>query len=183
MSVTTHPQVNYKTIKLSKGKHHSPEDGACVMELASMLAGEPFSDRPQSVCPVIGAVLRHYNDSLDDRRRQDLYGCASQVLGTRSCSSVERERIARCAEFVSDLRASHSRLRRALRPRRIQTGPIAESEAAGRAIVATIGRHSDRTHALMLRLIDELCDIGRPGQAHADQRWHSISSRPIDIAR
>jgi hypothetical protein len=29
------PPVSYQTIKLSKGKHASPEDGACVMELAS----------------------------------------------------------------------------------------------------------------------------------------------------
>ena len=29
----------------------------CVMELASMLAGERFGDRPVSVCPVIGAFL------------------------------------------------------------------------------------------------------------------------------
>jgi AhpD family alkylhydroperoxidase len=40
------------------------------MELASMLAHEPFSERPQSVCPVIGAFLRAYNDRLDDRWRQ-----------------------------------------------------------------------------------------------------------------
>lgn len=40
--------VSYQTIKLSKGKHTDPEDGACVMELASMLAGEPFTDHPAS---------------------------------------------------------------------------------------------------------------------------------------
>ncbi|MBV9806078.1 MAG: hypothetical protein JO286_02790, partial [Solirubrobacterales bacterium] len=50
--------VSYQTIKLSKGKHTSPEDGACVMELASMLSGEPFTDHPASVCPVIGSFLR-----------------------------------------------------------------------------------------------------------------------------
>jgi hypothetical protein len=65
--------VSYQTITLSKGKHASPEDGASVMELASMLAGEPFSDHPQAVCPVIGSFLRAYNDRIDDRRRQDLY--------------------------------------------------------------------------------------------------------------
>ena len=31
-----------------------------------MLAGEPFNDRPQSVCPVIGSFLRAYNDRIDD---------------------------------------------------------------------------------------------------------------------
>jgi len=45
--------ANHQTIKLSKGRHRGPEDGACAMELASMLAGEPFSDHPDSVCPVI----------------------------------------------------------------------------------------------------------------------------------
>ena len=44
--------VTYQTIKLGKGKHSSPDDGACVMELASMLAGESFTDHPSSVCPV-----------------------------------------------------------------------------------------------------------------------------------
>jgi len=54
--------VGYQTITLSQGKHGSPEDGVCVVELASILAGEPFTDHPQSVCPVIGAFLRAYND-------------------------------------------------------------------------------------------------------------------------
>ena len=41
MTCTTH-----QTVKLSRGKHDSPDEGACVMELASMLAGEDFSDHP-----------------------------------------------------------------------------------------------------------------------------------------
>jgi hypothetical protein len=57
------------TITLSKGKHDSREDGACAMELTSMLAGEPFSDHPRSVCPVIGSFLRAYNDRIDDGRQ------------------------------------------------------------------------------------------------------------------
>ena len=27
-----------------------------------MLAGEPFTDQPESVCPVIASFLRAYND-------------------------------------------------------------------------------------------------------------------------
>ena len=84
--------VTYQTIKLSKGKHRSPEDGACVIELTSMLAGEQFTDHPVSVCPVIAALLRSYNDSLDDRRRQNLYAYASRVVGSRSTVAVERAR-------------------------------------------------------------------------------------------
>ena len=76
--------VSHQTIKLSPGKHYSPDDGACVMELASMLAGEPFNDHPASVCPVLGSVLRSYNDSVDDDARQDLYAYAARVVGTRA---------------------------------------------------------------------------------------------------
>ena len=36
--------VRHQTIKLSRGWHDSPDEGACVMELASMPAGEEFSD-------------------------------------------------------------------------------------------------------------------------------------------
>ena len=34
-------RVTHQTVRLTTGKHTSPSDGACVMELASMLAGEP----------------------------------------------------------------------------------------------------------------------------------------------
>ena len=56
--------ISHQTVRLSRGRHQGPDQGACVMELASMLAGEPFSDHPGSACPVIGAFLRAYNDGL-----------------------------------------------------------------------------------------------------------------------
>jgi hypothetical protein len=92
--------VNYQTIKLGKGKHSSPEEGACVMELASMLAGEPFTDHPASVCPVIGSFLRSYNDSVDDGRRQALYEYASRVVGSRGSRRAQQERADRLAEWA-----------------------------------------------------------------------------------
>src|SRR6201993_5422047 len=95
--------VTFQTIKLSKGKHASPDDGACVMELASMLAGEPFSDHPATACPVIGSFLRAYNDSIDDDRRQDLYALAASVVGTRTSISIQRARAARPAARAGDV--------------------------------------------------------------------------------
>ena len=92
---TNRAPVSYQTVKLSRGKHSSPQDGVCVMELASMLAGEEFTDHPQAVCPVIGAFLRAYNDRVDDRSRQDLYAYAAMVVGTRSTIDVERQRAQR----------------------------------------------------------------------------------------
>lgn len=66
-------RLNHQTVRLTRGPNSSPDEGVCAMELASMLAGEPFSDRPISVSAVITGVLRTHNDRIDDRRRQDLY--------------------------------------------------------------------------------------------------------------
>jgi hypothetical protein len=101
--------TSYQTVRLSRGRHASPEDGACVMEMASMLANEPFSDHPPSVCPVIGAFLRVYNDAVDDERRQDLYCYASKVVGSRSGEDVTAARAAVLAERTRELRRARRR--------------------------------------------------------------------------
>src|SRR5689334_11718147 len=94
--------ISHQTVRLSAGKHSSPQEGACVMELASMLAGEQFTDHPACVCPVIGSFLRAYNDSVDDDRRQDLYAYAARVVGSRACTRVQRARADRLAQWSSE---------------------------------------------------------------------------------
>ena len=49
-------ETSFQTVRLCRGKHWSPAQGACVMELSSMIAGEPFTDRPASVCRVIAGL-------------------------------------------------------------------------------------------------------------------------------
>ena len=71
-----------------------------------MLADEPFTDRPATISPVIGAFLRTYNDGLDDGRRQDLYPLASLIVGTAAGRAVERERASRCLGFARALGAA-----------------------------------------------------------------------------
>jgi hypothetical protein len=73
-----------RTPRLEFGSHDSPDDGVCIVELASMLAGEPFSDRPSCVCPVIAAYLRGWNDRLGHRDRQRLVPYAQRVVGSRA---------------------------------------------------------------------------------------------------
>jgi hypothetical protein len=63
----------HQTVRLSAGSHAAPDDCACVLELASMLNGEPFSDRPPSVCPALREFLQGYNDGLPDDLRQELF--------------------------------------------------------------------------------------------------------------
>jgi hypothetical protein len=153
--------VSYQTVKLSKGKHSSPDDGACVMELASMLTGEPFTDHPGSVCPVIGSFLRAYNDAIDDRRRQDLYAYASTVVGSRTSVDVQRRR----AQFLTiwerhSRRNGWMRLLVPARMRKLAGHRHPSLESVGTHAVHSISRHDDVTHQAVLEAIDDLLALG-----------------------
>ena len=58
--------------RLSYGTHASPDEGRCAMEWVSLLAGEPHSDEPACVSPVLRAFCTTLNDSLEDEPRQRL---------------------------------------------------------------------------------------------------------------
>jgi len=145
--------VTFQTIKLSRGKHSSPENGACVMELASMLADEPFSDRPDSASPVIAAFLRTYNDGIDDELRQDLLALASLIVGTAASQAVERDRASRCLEFTRSLGQGL--------PTGRATIGIASSEASGSwaALAALASGPSAEVHARTLEFVRELAGV------------------------
>jgi hypothetical protein len=68
------------------------------MELASMLAGEPFSDAPRCVSPAVAGFLRVYNDYADETTRQELYAYAARAVGTKASLEVEARRVDLCLE-------------------------------------------------------------------------------------
>jgi hypothetical protein len=175
--------ATFQTIKLSKGKHSSPDDGACVMELASMLAGESFTDHPASVCPVIGSFLRAYNDTVDDDHRQDLYEYASRVVGSRAGADVQRTR----AEYLNAWaqRFQRTRWTRFLVPDRVRS--IAQQrhpslESVGTHAVHAISKHTDETHAAVLAAIDHLLAIGEGDRPAAQTAAPVPRSQPVDAA-
>ena len=152
-------RVTYQTVKLSKGRHSAPEEGACVMELASMLAGEPFSDHPVSVCPVIGSCLRAYNDWIDDDRRQDLYRYASRVVGTRAPQEIQRARADRVIAWVGE--AARRRWTRFLLVRGMFALMLwPQPDDLGSRMVQAVARRRRGSHEEVLGLIDELIGIG-----------------------
>jgi hypothetical protein len=161
------PPISHQTIKLSRGRHSSPEHGACVMELASMLAGEGFSDHPRSVSRPIASFLRGYNDLLDDRRRADLYKYAAQTVGTASLTGLEDARSAHLLAWADEQwqrRSARSVLER-FRLRRACKERSADPEPAGTYAVHAIGRITDQRHESALALIDELIAMGAPGSS------------------
>src|SRR3977135_2923920 len=96
--------ASHQTVRLGPGRHDGPGGVVCVMELASMLAGERFSDRPSSVCPVVGALVRAYNDAVDARRRKDLYRFAADAVGTRGDFTLQRKRAELALDYVRECR-------------------------------------------------------------------------------
>ena len=92
--------MNPERVRLDAGSHDSPGDGACVVELASLLAREEFSDRPECVCPVIAAFLRGWNDRAAYADRQRLRPYAQRIVGTRASRNVTRWRRDLCLAWT-----------------------------------------------------------------------------------
>ncbi|HUA03649.1 MAG TPA: hypothetical protein VMB27_07065 [Solirubrobacteraceae bacterium] len=180
------PHAYHQTVRLEKGKHVSPTEGACVMELASLLAGEPFTDHPRSVSPLIATFLRMYNDRVDSRRRQDLYAVAASTVGTRASADVEARRAEQLLAWSRALRGparwlAFIRTLGAGRPAKNQ--PLTRHEIASIAMHA-IGRIDDDVHAATLALVAELvattetteddrsakCDFGVPKTTASPQQ-------------
>ena len=81
---------------------HGPNDGAmCAMEAAAYIAGEPWSDHPQCVSPVIAAFMRTWNDALPDAdRTRLLLPLIPETIGTRTTDADEETRAWRATDWL-----------------------------------------------------------------------------------
>jgi hypothetical protein len=68
---------------LSRGKHRSARKGACFMEMASVLANEPWSDHPKCTHPLLASLARLVNDHTSDANRGELAVLIPSVVGLR----------------------------------------------------------------------------------------------------
>jgi hypothetical protein len=151
--------ISHQNVRLGPGRHPQPGKVVCVLELASMLAGDRFGDRPVSVCPVIGSILRAYNDNIDDRRRQDLFRFAADAVGTRRDYRVQRHRAdAALAWAVTRYEGRGGTL---LSP----PDPEGPRDEIGYYVVGSlangrpVGGWSDDEHGAMIALLEELIEI------------------------
>jgi hypothetical protein len=102
---------------LRAGAHLTPEDGACLMEYVSVLAGKPFNDHPARTDPTLATVARLVNDASTDAGRPLLATFAPLLAETgsapdaRRTAAVVRATVLAATEAAGDSR----RLRRLLR--------------------------------------------------------------------
>ena len=92
VKATTTAPLRIESLRLEPGSHASPDQGVCIVELASILAREKFSDEPDCVCDVIGAFLRSWNDRASHVDRQRLRPYASRIVGTSGGRAITRKR-------------------------------------------------------------------------------------------
>jgi hypothetical protein len=92
--------IERRGLRLRPGSHQTPSEGVCVVELASLLAHERFSDRPDCVCPVVAAFLRAWNDRLSYAERQRLLPYAERIVGSRADRATTRRRRDFCLSWA-----------------------------------------------------------------------------------
>lgn len=78
---------------LAWGGHETPESGACAMEYASVLAGEPFSDHPTCTLELLAQAMRNANDDMEDEDRQKLLPLIPRVIDTNPYTWQAQNRV------------------------------------------------------------------------------------------
>lgn len=63
--------------------HLHPDDGACLMEAAALLATGRFTDSPPGTNPVLAALARAVNDSVSEPTRRALWPLAADLADAR----------------------------------------------------------------------------------------------------
>jgi hypothetical protein len=169
-------RIDPDSVRLEPGAHRSPRDGVCLMELASIVGNERFSDRPRCVCVVIAAFLRDWNDRSGHAQRQQLRPYARRVVGSRSGRSVTRRRRDLCLIWAG-ANLSGNPLSRAMRRLAIRLRILALvglrpalrlNQGAGQLAARVVFSRYDSPTGL--RLVDTLLEIGseREPRAAAD---------------
>lgn len=117
---------------LAAGAHLAPEDGVCLMEYVSILAGRPFTDHPNCTDPLLATLARLVNDACTDGGRDRLLPLAAALARTPPADAIGSARlvlaVVAAASTASDAgrrlwrheRAARRRLRRIT-----ATGPLA----------------------------------------------------------
>ena len=127
---------------LQVGRHLSFDDGACLMELVSLAAGERWSDHPAGTHPLLAHVARQVNDATSDARRADLVGLIPALTRANCADTHVHARIAAACTQVA-LAEAPSNLLRAL-----------HSAAARRSGSAGGRRHLLYNHGAAFRSVD-----------------------------
>jgi hypothetical protein len=78
------------TLILKAGVHNRRNlDSLCLMEAVAWFAGQPHTDHPPCVSPVISGFLRSWNDAMSEDDRQQLKPLIPLVIDTAATPEIE----------------------------------------------------------------------------------------------
>lgn len=84
---------------LSSGAHATADHGRCAMEFVAYLAGEPHTDRPACVSPMLREFYVRLNDALPDDQRQRLRPYLARAIGTAG-DGLDMQRRWMCVDWL-----------------------------------------------------------------------------------
>ena len=92
MSATTNTTATSDPVRLYPGTHTAASGQLCLLEAAAVLAGEPLTDHPRCVSPIVCVVGIRLNDLATHRQRQTLTRFLSNLVGTAGDGKEEHRR-------------------------------------------------------------------------------------------
>src|SRR5207342_3207074 len=101
MTVITSRLAQLDGINLKPGAHNDFRDGICLLEAVAYVAGEPWTDHPSCVDPVLGAFGRAWNDGLPDDETRDrlLKPFIPRLIGTAASPDIQDQRAFMAADW------------------------------------------------------------------------------------
>ena len=85
-------ELDIDSLVLTRGAH-SPDGVMCLLEAVAYVAGEPWSDSPQCVSPVLAAFGRAWNDGMrTDEERASLKPYITRMIGTAGDAEADERR-------------------------------------------------------------------------------------------
>ena len=165
---------------LSAGKHKSPSDGMCVMEMVAFLAGDEWTDSPACASPIVTNFCQVINDKMPQAFRDKLQGYVPRLIGTASPEhDLERAvflawRAVKVHAPISldkaGLRDEAEKLRNFDEAKGLQAAAYDAYAAADAADAAAWAAYE----AAIWETLDGLLEIGPSGQAYTQEHMDRL---------
>lgn len=189
---------------LSRGKHRSPRKGASFMQMASYLAGEPWSDRPCCTHPLLAQIADLVNEHTADRHRPHLAELIPAVIGLTTqdphadacialrcattalpIASAERQTVMAVGVFASERALAMLEGRplgelRAASVEALGTAPLAAGRARSFAGRSGVSVEEFRVHSAPRIARIAVLGIAEACVADPDERLHDLLVAVID---
>jgi hypothetical protein len=169
------PVIDLDQLTLKPGGHTSLDAGACLLEAVSYIAGEPWSDHPTCVSPVLGAYGRALNDRLLATDRQKLKPYIPALIGTRTDDpALDDRRAALAADWTI----------RTVLPRWLELAGDAENANFFRAIPPIVTTEDARQYSSRLyKISDAMWAKRRASRAELQEKIKSeLAKRGVTAA-